>query len=177
MIDSTNHNTINCRLALRSNRDEFDDSSENEEEISHVEDHRTISSNLIQFLLFHRINVEKLWFDGKHCKDCIDMINSYYRKKEYRDELNPTAFMWSYSKSRTQHGTLEIGKRYTKNGRTYGKKSDLQSEIFRELENKDSIYLWQVESHCAVITFLADTETCIIAGGQNVYRQNQTTDW
>lgn len=155
LAETTNHistNRRNNRLTVRYHRDESDDSSENEERISHVEDHRIIHTKLTQFQLVYRINGQKLWFDEKDCKGCIDLINSYCRKKNIEiSTIRPTLCGAIPSREPNTAIWKSIDD-ILKMVKTYGEKSDMQKEIFRKLENKDAIYLLQVGSHCVVIT-------------------------
>lgn len=171
-------NSLNTQVQEDGN-DSADTDEEGESQVSEIVDLRDYRDGSREFLVRFAKDSQTLWIFEKDLSSCTELLNDFLASKK----LPPTKVK-STSKPPRSLGSTSKQNINERNWRTieetleaisiYGSKDLLQPASFHGLTNKDGIYLLRVLSHCVAVLFYADSQTCLVADGEDAFINDPT---
>lgn len=163
--------------------DEENISSTDEEgykEIRKIVSHSGQGNNLKFLVEFKKCKTQEwLWF--KFCDGAVDLIDKYceennitkpsVKKRGNKDGSNLGASSLKLANKDAWVSMDDIIRAIN----IYGEKNSLQPEPLGKLGDTDKLFLFEVGNHCFSALYIAESRTCIIADGENIFASSRTT--
>lgn len=158
---------------IEDNQTPVDTDDENYAEISGITGWR-MKRNRRQFKVTFRKSKEEQWVLEKHLDGAVSTLRSFCLKNGLADtELSYREGCGSATTNQVNKNIWASMDEILKAIKTYGRKDSIQAEALHILQDRDSLGLAQIGTHCFVVLYRASSGTALVSDGQNTYVNNR----